>query len=90
MDDAAQDPRAQLDVPAGRVLDPLIVIRHGIVSAQICVAKGLPDDKIVALANKLSPTGLHEISWSIYTKGPDPARVQCAKHPDREHIVLVC
>lgn len=88
--DAAQDPRAQLDVPTGRVLDTLIVIRPGVVSSQICVAKGLSDKEVVALANKLNPSGLRLFSWNIHAKGPDPVRVQCAKHPDREHIVLVC
>jgi hypothetical protein len=63
---------------------------------QVCAEKQASDEEILAVCNRDNPAGT-ENGWSTVCRStePDPnwgnrKPVQCADHPERLHLLVVC
>ena len=67
----------------------LEITRCGLACMQVCVPSTWSNEQITEEANRVNPTGI-DSQWQIITNGPDPERVQCAKHKNKVHVLMQC
>ena len=70
------------------------VVRHSLLSLQVCVPKGWSDDQVLGFAEGAQPCGT-ENGWFIRREGDDalkgmPERVPCLERDGFVHVMLDC
>ena len=68
------------------------IVKHGLLSLQVCVPADWTDAQIVEFANAAQPCGT-TLGWSICRAGDpalggDPERAACLEHDAHVHVML--
>ena len=64
---------------------PLVGICH----MQLCAKADVPDDELLAFANRANPSGT-TLGWSTVVRSEEGKPVQCKDDPKRTHFLLRC
>jgi hypothetical protein len=72
-------------------MDPIIVTKPvvGIAHMQLCAKKEVPDEELLAYANRVNPSGT-ELGWCTVLHSNDGKPITCSDDPERTHYLLVC
>ena len=71
-------------------MEPVEVLKVGLLSIQVCALSKLSDDEIMRITNLIHPSGTTNGWCHIERERKGATPVDCEEHFDRTHYIIHC